>query len=310
MTGEKQGRGITRNFHWLVIPALMAAHAAAQGCAGDPLAVQILGSGGPALNPSRASASYLLWSGGRARILVDAGGGAFLRFGQAQAKFEDLSLIAITHLHPDHTSDLPALLWAGRTAARNAPLPISGPSGNSVAPSLSAFLSRLFDRNEGAFQVLASVTEAGQGGSGGLHLAPTNVDVAKDEPTKVFEGDGMTVTALRIPHDRIPALAYRVTMQGVAVVFSTDQIGTDPKFVDFARGANVLVMHMAIAAGATSTFHAAPAVVGRVAQAAGVGRLIVSHIGPFDLDAALAELQKSYKGPLTVGADLLCTAVH
>jgi len=39
------------------------------------------------------------------------GGGAFLRFGQAQAKLSDLSLIAISHLHPDHVSDLPALLW-------------------------------------------------------------------------------------------------------------------------------------------------------------------------------------------------------
>jgi ribonuclease BN (tRNA processing enzyme) len=71
----------------------------------------------------------------------------------------------------------------------------------------------------------------------------------------------------------------------------------------------VLIMHMAIAAGATSPLHAAPAVVGRIAQEAGVGRLIVSHIGQFDLDPALAELKKAYAGPLTVGADLQCTPV-
>ena len=53
--------------------------------------------------------------------------------------------------------------------------------------------------------------------------------------------------------------------------------------------------------------HASPAVVGRVAQAAGVGRLIVSHLGAFDLDPAIAELKASYKGPLTIGADLQCT---
>ncbi|SRR5258706_6467463 len=55
--------------------------------------------------------------------------------------------------------------------------------------------------------------------------------------------------------------------------------------------------------------HASPAVVGCVAQDAGVGRLIVSHIGLFDLDAAIAELKKLYTGPLTVGADLQCTQV-
>jgi len=69
-------------------------------------------------------------------------------------------------------------------------------------------------------------------------------------------------------------------------------------------------MHLAIAAAATSPLHAPPAVVGRVAQQAGVGRLIVGHIGQFDIDAAVAELTKFYTGPLTVGADLQCTSVR
>jgi len=38
--------------------------------------------------------------------------------------------------------------------------------------------------------------------------------------------------------------------------------------------------------------------------------LIVSHIGQFDLDAAIAELKKFYTGPLTIGADLQCTSVQ
>ena len=53
-------------------------------------------------------------------------------------------------------------------------------------------------------------------------------------------------------HANIPALAYRVQTGGVSIVFSTDQNGTNPKFVDFAKGANVLIMHLAIPAGATS----------------------------------------------------------
>jgi len=58
--------------------------ASAQACVGNPVTVQILGSGGPAINADRASAGYLLWIGDRPKILVDTGGGAFLRFGQAQ----------------------------------------------------------------------------------------------------------------------------------------------------------------------------------------------------------------------------------
>jgi ribonuclease BN (tRNA processing enzyme) len=125
----------------------------------------------------------------------------------------------------------------------------------------------------------------------------------------VFDREGLTVAALGIPHGNMPTLAYRVQTRDVSVVFSSDQTGTDPKFIEFAKGANLLIMHMAIAPGTKSPLHASPAVVGRVAQDAGAGRLILSHIGLFDVDAAVAEVKKSYSGPLTVGADLQCTSV-
>jgi ribonuclease BN (tRNA processing enzyme) len=285
-------------------------NASAQSCVANPVAVQILGSGGPAINRDRASTSYLLWIGAQARILVDMGGGAFLRFGQAQARLSDLSLVAISHLHPDHVSDLPALLWLSHQARKD-PLPIAGPSGNDVAPSFPMFLSRLFDEKNGAFQVLGPTLGATQSKTGGgVRLDVGIVDVTKAEPSIVFDRQGVTVTALGIPHGSLPTLTYRVQTRDVSVVFGSDQTGTNPRFVEFAKGANVLVMHLAIAAGTSSPLHASPAVVGRVAQDAGVGRLIVSHIGQFDLDAAIAELKKFYTGPLTVGADLQCTQVQ
>lgn len=286
------------------------AFALAQGCVGTPAAVQILGSGGPAINPFRSSSSYLLWGDAQARILVDMGGGTFHRFGQAQAKLSDLAMVAVSHLHPDHVSDLPALLWLSHQARKD-PLPIVGPSGNDVTPSFPTFLSRLFDEKTGAFQLLGPTLGAPQGNTGGgVRLDVSVVDVTKSEPTLVFDQQGIQVTALGIPHGNVPTLAYRVRMAGRSIVFSSDQNGTNPAFVQFAKGANVLIMHLAIAAGARNPLHAAPEVVGRVAQQAGVGRLIVSHIGVFPLDAAIAELKTSYSGPLTIGADLQCTQVE
>jgi ribonuclease BN (tRNA processing enzyme) len=187
---------------------------------------------------------------------------------------------------------------------------LGGPAGNDVAPDFSTFLARLFDEKNGAFQVLGGTLGATRGV--GVRLDVSVVDVAKAEPSTVFKGQDLTVTALGIPHANMPTLAYRVETPAGSVVFSSDQNGTNPKFVDFARNANVLIMHLTIAAGATSTlqaFHAEPAVVGRIAREAGVGRLIVSHIGQFDLDAAIGELKQSYAGPLIVGADLQCTPI-
>jgi len=286
----------------------LSSSALAQSCVGSPVAVQVLGSNGPGLNRDRASASYLLWVGSQAKVLVDLGGGSHLRYAQSQAKFADLSLVAVSHLHPDHISDLPSFLWSTRNS-RGGPLPIAGPSGNDVAPSFSVFLDRLFDPKMGAFQVLGPIMSDPPGNQGVIHLDVRQVDVTKTEPTAVFEGGGMTVTAFRIPHGNLPALAYRVQTQGASVVFSSDQNGGDPRFVDFAKGADVLVMHLATNMEG-NPLHASPAVVGRVAQAAGVGRLIVSHLGAFDLDPAIAELKVSYKGPLTIGADLQCTPVR
>ena len=293
----------------LCIPA----SALAQSCNASPIAVQILGSGGPAINNLRASTSYLLWIDSKAKMLVDMGGGAFLRFGQSEAKLADLSLLAMSHYHPDHVSDLPALMWLS-TFTRKEPLPFVGPSGNNAVPGTQDFLSRLFDEKTGAFQVLgtslggAPIPGVGVPGiGGGVKLEVTSADVTKTVPTTVFDRDGMKVTALGIPHGNIPALAYRVETRGVSVVFSSDQNGTNPHFIDFARGANVLIMHLAIAAGTTNPIHAAPSMVGKIAKEAGVGRLILSHIGQFDLNAAVAEVKTNFSGPLTVGADLLCT---
>ncbi len=246
----------------------MSSSALAQSCVGSPVAVQILGSNGPSVNRDRASASYLLWVGSQAKVLVDMGGGAHLRFAQSQAKFTDLSLIGVSHLHPDHTSDLPALMWSSRQT-RSDTLRIAGPSGNDIAPSFSTFLNRLFDPKEGAFQVLGPVMGGESGNQPVVRLDAAVVDVTKQEPTTVFESADMKVTAQGIPHGNLPTLAYRVETRGVSVVFSSDQNGTNPKFVDFAKGANVLIMHLATNV-ANNPLHASPAVVGRVAQSAGL----------------------------------------
>src|SRR5215470_12415074 len=194
----------------LLVAVVMAHGAPAQTCTGNPLGVQILGSGNPAANPERASSGYLLWAGQQAKLMVDVGGGTYFRFGQSRAKFADLAMLAISHLHPDHTSDLAALMW-GSNRQRSAPLPIVGPSGSSVAPDFATFLSRMFDARNGAYQVLGQVLGADQPNSARPVLNISVVDVTKGEPTKVLDRDGLIVTAQGIPHS-MPTLAYRVQL--------------------------------------------------------------------------------------------------
>jgi hypothetical protein len=72
---------VTLSINCPVVPS-----ADAQTCGGAGVSVQVLGSGGPELQDKRASSSYLVWQDGQARVLVDAGGGSALRFGESGAQ--------------------------------------------------------------------------------------------------------------------------------------------------------------------------------------------------------------------------------
>ena len=280
-------------------------------CPSTGVAVQVLGSGGPRAGTERASSSYLVWVEGRARVMVDVGGGAFVRFGEAGARLADLRLLAISHLHPDHVTDLPGLLWLSNLD-RKEPLRLVGPSGNEHVLSLTSFLTQLFDPDLGAFPGLSGPL----GGPGpGVLLDPlVVVDVEEKEPHLVLQEPGLEVYALPVPHRRMPALAYRVEVQGRSIVFSGDQNGQEAGFVDFSKDATALVMHMAASPSSTSPAsldrHAPPAIVGQVAEDASVQQLILSHLyrhnSPDDLEAGIAEVRSRYGGVLHVSADLAC----
>ncbi len=277
-------------------------------CPATGVAVQVLGSGGPRAGTGRASSSYVVWVDGRSRIMVDAGGGSFLRVGESGAQLADLDLLALSHFHPDHVSGLSAILWLS-DGLRQEPLRIAGPSGNEAYPPLNLFLSRLFDPEAGAFQILGGTL----GGPGrGVRLDPVMVDVEMAGSTVILQEAGLTVRALPVPHANVPSLAYRVEAQGVSVVFSGDQTGSDPAFVSFSRNASALVMHLAVsptASGETLDFHATPDVVGQVAADADVEQLILSHLFVGDLEEGVTEVRTRYDGVVRVGEDLACYPV-
>jgi ribonuclease BN (tRNA processing enzyme) len=277
----------------VLVTALLPAHAALARCTDSGVALQILGSGGP-FGDGRASSGYLVWVDGVSRVMIDAGGGTFSRFHEAGAAIEDLQLLALSHFHPDHSAELPALLWP-----RNGSLRVSGPSGSAGFPSLPDYLDGLFGP-EGVFRVLNARFE----------FMPVTVAVEQQAPSTVYQDSLLTVTALGVPHGNVPTLAYRIEFGSRSLVLSSDQNGSDPRFVEFARNADVLLVHFAgseFGTGLPAQLHAKPSVWGQIATQADVGRLVLSHImANGDLETNLEFLQENYKGLLTVGEDLLC----
>lgn len=82
------------------------------------LEVIVLGSGGPRAF-GRAGSSYVVLLDGTPRVLVDAGPGAFVRIGELQLDLSQVDTVLLTHLHIDHSSDLPAFFNARARTRRS-----------------------------------------------------------------------------------------------------------------------------------------------------------------------------------------------
>jgi hypothetical protein len=127
-------------------------------CSG-PIAVQVLGSGGPDSNDARASSGYLLWLDGEARLLVDAGGGVFLRFGEAKAKFESPSPICTQITSPTfrHCSK------AGFSVTGNGRCRSSAPAAEMNFPASRNSCTHCSTRTGERFGICQAISTAAEG---------------------------------------------------------------------------------------------------------------------------------------------------
>ncbi len=283
--------------------------ATAQSCGSQGVAAQVLGSGGPELQDKRASSSYLVWKDGQALVLVDAGGGSALRFGESGAQMSQLDVLLFTHFHVDHSADFPALIKSSWFEDRKRPLPIYGPAGNGFMPSTTEFVYDFFGEKHGAYRYLSELLAPGEGSSYKMH--PHNV-VAGSTPVAVFRNRDLAVYAVRVVHGQVPALAWRVEAGGKAITFSGDTNGQDPGLVRLAMNADLFIAHNAVPEGAVGIerrLHMPPSVIGQIAQDAHVKNLVLSHRMLRTLgkeDQTQSEIKKRYSGPVEFANDLDC----
>lgn len=284
--------------------------AAGLQCENKDFTLQTLGTGGPITDDQRASSGEVIWLNGKSAILIDAGGGIFLRFGQSGARLEDLKLIAISHFHTDHVSDLAPILKGGYFLKEKETINIAGPESGGVFPSMTQYFNALFKKEDGAYAYLNGLYNA----TDGLQLASHVKDISytATEPQLVYQDDEMKVTALGIPHGDVPCLAFRIETAKGTIVVSADQNGSNTAFAGFAKGADMLVMPLAIDEDTDETskfIHAAPDVVGKVAAEINPKVLVLNHFMGKGLrlkDQSIDIVKQYYHGPVYSSRDLSC----
>lgn len=291
----------------LLFSTTFSAHAKSS-CGRTGVWLQVLGSGGPETSDKRASSGYLVWQDGHARVLVDMGPGSMLRYEDSGARIEDLEVVLLSHLHVDHSADLPALIKASYFTQRSNDLPVYGPSGNTLMPDTTNYVQSLFGETGGAYRYLSGYLT----GDEAFRLLPHNISVESREIQPVLTGQNLKISAIAVHHGPIPALAWRVEIGAHAVVFSGDMNGDYHTLPLLAEGAGLLVGHHAVpqsARGGALDLHMPPSVIGEIANEAKVKLLVLSHRMNRTLGRekeSTVEIRKQYTGPLKFAEDGQC----
>jgi len=271
--------------------------------------VQILGSGGPEVGDGRASSSYLVWHDGKARVLIDVGGGSSDNFGRSGASFEELDAILFSHFHVDHSADLPALIKSSFFDNRKKDLPVYGPSGSHWMPDTEDYLESLFGI-EGAFRYLADFMDDGR--RNGYRLQPAILDVENKKIQSALSTADINIRAISVRHGPLPALAWRVDIAGKSIVFSGDMNGGFQTLPILAKNADLLIAHNAVPKGARGVernLHMPPVVIGEIAAQSKVKKVVLSHRMRRTLGhekETLTEIKKHYSASVEFANDMDC----
>ena len=267
----------------------------------------LLGTGSPPPNPKRRGPATLLTLG-QEMFLVDAGSGVGAQLVQAGVRPYDWPRVLITHHHSDHIIDLGHLLITRWISGQNAPFEVWGPAGTQRQ------MDKLLDYLDWDIEIRRHHM---------VKRARPTVRVTEIEEGKIFEVGGVTVSAFTVDHDPVrPAVGYRFEGGGRRVAVSGDTRPSE-NLIRWSRGVDCLIHECCEMTKTTWTpdcgwpsleekirglasYHTQPEDIGRVAQAAAPGKLVITHMMPGSVPAELeTAARRHFSGSVTVGEDLL-----
>ncbi|TDF37557.1 MBL fold metallo-hydrolase [Alteromonadaceae bacterium M269] len=300
-----------RNIFQLIILSfglLSTSAYAYEQCKNADVSLQVLGSGGPELNDGRASSSYLVWHKDNSVLLVDAGPGSSVAFGEVGANFADLEAILLTHLHVDHSADIPAYVKGSFFSSRIRPMSVYGPDKNQLMPATSDFIRRLIGP-QGAFPYLSNhlVGERGRG----FKIGGVDIPLLRDKVHSFKLTDDINIEAVFTHHGPVASVAWRANVAGCSIVFSGDMSNQYEVLSSLAKDADLLVMNHAVpeeARGVARNLHMPPSVIGEIAKEANAKTVLLSHYMRRTLgrsEDSLVEVKKHYKGEIKLAEDKL-----
>jgi ribonuclease BN (tRNA processing enzyme) len=231
----------------------------------------VLGCTGSMAGPDSPASAYLVEADGY-RLLLDLGNGALGALLRHLPPHE-VDAIVLSHLHADHCIDMTSFIVALRYGPTRPSrrIPVYGPAGTK-------------GRIESAYDPVARKL--------GLH--ELFEFVTPGDPVRLGP---VTVSFTRVNHP-VPAYAIRVEHAGRTLVYSGDT-GESDALVELAQGADVLLCEASFSAtdAYVPDLHLTGRQAGEHAARAGVGKLIITHVQPWNSRAdAVAEAREAFGG--------------
>ncbi len=249
--------------------------------------VEIIMLGTGTITPSlRRNASCLVVQEGERRLLVDMGPGTIRRLCDAAISLSELDTLLVTHFHPDHVSDLAPILFASNYAyadRRTEPFSLIGPRG----------LRDYYDKFRAIYHEWITPTDD----------RLTLHELSANSPDRLESGE-LLIRSTSAAHSD-PSLSYRIDGPTGSVVVSGDT-DVSSGLVDLAQGADILVCETSFPDHLKHEGHLTPSGAGRIAQAAGVKTLVMTHFyPPCDQADMVGEAKVEFDGMVIKAEDLM-----
>ncbi|MDQ1426870.1 MAG: hypothetical protein QOK39_346 [Acidimicrobiaceae bacterium] len=227
--------------------------------------VTILGTSGSYPGPNSACSGYLLECDG-SHLWLDAGPGTMANL-QRHIALDEVDFVVLSHQHPDHWSDMEGFFIACRYIQLRSDVPVFAPAG------LRDLMRSGPDT--GSTLVWHEITDKSEVTLGPFHMRFARTDHPPETLAVRVEAGGRVFgySADSGPAWSLEALGPGIDLAICEATFLHDREGTSP--------------------------HMSARQAGTTARAAGVGRLLISHIWPIvDPTESAAEASAAFGAPV------------
>ncbi|MBD3378088.1 MBL fold metallo-hydrolase [candidate division KSB1 bacterium] len=254
----------------------------------NSLTLTVLGSGTCAPTKERSCAAYHLQIGS-ASVLMDVGFGTMRRLTESSVDYRQIDTVLISHLHPDHVSDLVPLIMALTYTPgfkREKPLHLLGPQG---------FKSFLF---------------AMQSHYGKWLLDHKNFKkiITELEPDVSQSFDEWQVQPHAMDHTEL-SLGYRISAFDKVIAYTGDT-AFSAKVLDLLDHADLALIECSFPDHHVIGKHLSPTLAGQIADKAQCRRVLLTHFYPvMEPEQAARICRTQFNGPVESAFDLMSVEI-